>query len=30
MKAEAWWLELMQEIDKRYRTMGSTETDWEE
>ncbi len=30
MKAEAWWLELMNEIDDRYRTMGSTEVDWEE
>jgi hypothetical protein len=30
MKAEAWWLELMTEIDTRYRTMGATETDWEE
>ncbi len=29
-KTESWWMELMDEVDKRYRTMGTTEIDWTE
>jgi hypothetical protein len=29
-KLESWFLELMTEIDKKYRTMGETEIDWPE
>lgn len=27
---ESWWLELVDEIDKRYRTMGPSEVQWTE
>jgi hypothetical protein len=30
MMAESWWLELMDEIDTRYRTMAPTEVTWQE
>ncbi len=30
LQAESWWLELMEEIDNRYRTMPPTEIDWTE
>ncbi len=30
IQAEAWWLELMEEIDRKYRTMPPTEIDWTE
>ncbi|NUP07327.1 MAG: hypothetical protein HOW73_14850 [Polyangiaceae bacterium] len=30
MLAESWWLELMDEIDTRYRTLPPTEIEWEE
>ena len=29
-KTESWWLELMDEIDSRYRTMDETEIEWTE
>lgn len=30
VQAEGWWLELMDEVDRKYRTMGETEVDWVE
>lgn len=30
VKDEAWWLELMEYIDKNYRTMGEATVDWTE
>jgi len=30
MMAESWWLELMEEIDTRYRTLGPSEIEWDE
>ncbi len=27
---EAWWLELMDHVDKNYRTMGESVVDWTE
>jgi hypothetical protein len=27
---ESWWLELMDHVDKTYRTLGPTEVDWTE
>lgn len=30
MQNETWWLELMQHIDTRFRTMGESEVDWPE
>ncbi len=29
-KMESWWLELMDEIDSRYRTMGAADVEWTE
>ncbi|MBX3183170.1 MAG: hypothetical protein KIT72_04630 [Polyangiaceae bacterium] len=29
-KMESWWMELVEEIDRRYRTMPPTEIDWVE
>lgn len=29
-KMESWWMELVDEIDSRYRTMGPTEIEWVE
>ena len=30
VQLEQWWLELMDEVDRRYRTMGESEVDWAE
>jgi hypothetical protein len=30
VQAETWWLELMDEIDRKYRTLGESEVDWVE
>lgn len=30
VQAESWWLELMEEIDTRYRTLEPTEVEWTE
>lgn len=30
MQADAWWLELMDEVDQKFRTLPPTEVEWEE
>jgi len=30
VQAETWWLELMDEVDRKFRTLGESEVDWVE